>query len=76
MRRIGDLFTERAEVFGQLESLDNGKSAGIAQVVDVGWSADVFRYYAGWTTKIEGRTVNLSMPFAPEGSPVPRLHPA
>jgi aldehyde dehydrogenase (NAD+) len=34
--RIGDLLSERAEVFGQLESLDNGKSAGIAQVVGVG----------------------------------------
>lgn len=66
--RIGDLLSERAEVFGQLESLDNGKSAGIAQVVDVGWSADVFRYYAGWATKIEGKTVNVSMPFAPEGA--------
>ncbi|MEU7814498.1 aldehyde dehydrogenase family protein [Pseudonocardia sp. NPDC049154] len=66
--RIGDLLSERAEVFGQLEALDNGKSAGIAQVVDVGWSADVFRYYAGWATKIEGSTVNVSMPFAPEGA--------
>lgn len=62
--RVGDLLNERAEVFGQLESLDNGKSAGIAQIVDVGWSADIFRYFAGWATKIEGRTVNVSMPFA------------
>ncbi|GAA4550720.1 aldehyde dehydrogenase family protein [Pseudonocardia xishanensis] len=66
--RIGDLLSERAEVFGQLEALDNGKSAGIAQVVDTAWAADVFRYYAGWTTKIEGSTVNVSMPFAPEGA--------
>ncbi|MFI2477692.1 aldehyde dehydrogenase family protein [Nocardia xishanensis] len=63
--RIGDLLSERAEVFGQLESLDNGKSATIAQVVDTEWAADVFRYYAGWATKIEGSTVNVSMPFAP-----------
>ncbi|RHW29130.1 aldehyde dehydrogenase family protein [Nocardioides immobilis] len=64
--RIGDLLSERAEAFGQLESLDNGKSAVIAQVVDTQWSADVFRYYAGWATKIEGSTVNVSMPFAPD----------
>ncbi|MEV6386731.1 aldehyde dehydrogenase family protein [Nocardia xishanensis] len=64
--RIGDLLSERAEVFGQLESLDNGKSATIAQVVDTEWAADVFRYYAGWATKIEGSTVNVSMPFAPD----------
>ncbi|TCK27573.1 aldehyde dehydrogenase family protein [Pseudonocardia endophytica] len=66
--RVGDLLTAKAEIFGQLEALDNGKSAGIAQVVDTGWAADVFRYYAGWSTKIEGSTVDVSMPFAPEGS--------
>ena len=62
--RIGDLLSERAETFGQLESVDNGKSAVVAEIVDTAWSADVFRYYAGWATKIEGSTVNVSMPFA------------
>lgn len=65
--RIGDALSERAEEFGQLESLDNGKSAAIASAVDVAWSADIFRYYAGWATKIEGSTINVSMPFAPGG---------
>ncbi|MGW7534456.1 aldehyde dehydrogenase family protein [Amycolatopsis sp. NPDC054798] len=64
--RIGDLLSERAEIFGQLEALDNGKSAAIATAVDTNWAADVFRYYAGWATKIEGSTVNVSMPFAPD----------
>jgi acyl-CoA reductase-like NAD-dependent aldehyde dehydrogenase len=59
---------ERAEVFGQLEALDNDKSAGIAQAVDTAWSADIFRYYAGWATKVEGSTVNVSMPFTPDGA--------
>ncbi|MGO8770077.1 MAG: aldehyde dehydrogenase family protein [Mycobacterium sp.] len=63
--RIGDILSERAEEFGQLEALDNGKSAGIATAVDVAWTADIFRYYAGWATKIEGSTINVSMPFAP-----------
>lgn len=65
--RIGDILSERAEEFGQLESLDNGKSVGVATAVDVAWAADVFRYYAGWATKIEGSTINVSMPFAPDG---------
>jgi phenylacetaldehyde dehydrogenase len=65
--RVGDLLSERLEIFGQLESLDNGKSAVVAQVVDTAWSADVFRYYAGWATKIEGSTINVTMPFAPDG---------
>ncbi|ELB87248.1 NAD-dependent aldehyde dehydrogenase [Rhodococcus wratislaviensis IFP 2016] len=65
--RVGDILSERAAEFGQLEALDNGKSVGIATAVDVAWSADVFRYYAGWATKIEGSTINVSMPFAPGG---------
>ncbi|CAG7585052.1 aldehyde dehydrogenase family protein [Rhodococcus opacus] len=65
--RVGDILSERAEEFGQLEALDNGKSAGIAAAVDVAWSADIFRYFAGWATKIEGSTVNVSMPFVPGG---------
>ncbi|AKE90877.1 MULTISPECIES: aldehyde dehydrogenase family protein [Rhodococcus] len=65
--RVGDLLTERAEEFGQLEALDNGKSAVIAAAVDTAWSADIFRYYAGWATKIEGSTVNVTMPFVPGG---------
>lgn len=64
--RVGDLLSERAEEFGQLEALDNGKSVGIATAVDVAWAADVFRYYAGWATKLEGTTVPVSMPFAPD----------
>ncbi|KUH85556.1 MULTISPECIES: aldehyde dehydrogenase family protein [unclassified Mycobacterium] len=63
--RVGDMISARAEEFGQLEALDNGKSAGIATTVDASWSADVFRYYAGWATKIEGSTPSVSMPFAP-----------
>ena len=65
--RVGDLLSERAEIFGQLEALDNGKSVAIATAVDVGWSADVWRYNAGLTTKITGTSVNPSMPFAPGG---------
>ncbi|NEW34949.1 aldehyde dehydrogenase family protein [Nocardia cyriacigeorgica] len=64
--RVGDILSERAAEFGELEALDNGKSAGIATAVDTAWAADVFRYYAGWATKIEGSTVGVSMPFSPD----------
>lgn len=64
--RVGDILSERAEIFGQLESLDNGKSVAIATGVDVAWSADVWRYNAGLATKIRGTAVTPSMPFAPD----------
>jgi phenylacetaldehyde dehydrogenase len=63
--KVGDALLARAEEFGQLESIDNGKSAGIAQAVDVVWAANVFHYYAGWATKIEGRTITPSVPWMP-----------
>ncbi|MFB6641465.1 aldehyde dehydrogenase family protein [Streptomyces chartreusis] len=65
--RIGDALLDRAEEFAQLEALDNGKSVAVAQGVDVAWAADLFHYYAGWATKIEGRTVPVSVPWVPGG---------
>ncbi|WP_280194937.1 aldehyde dehydrogenase family protein [Nocardia farcinica] len=63
--RIGEAIFEHAEELAQLESLDNGKSAAVAQAVDITWVAELFQYYAGWATKIEGRTIPVSMPWAP-----------
>ena len=63
--RISEAIRDRAEEFAQIESLDNGKSAGVAQAVDVLWTAELFAYYAGWATKIEGRTIPVSVPWAP-----------
>ena len=65
--RIGDGIAARADQFAQLESIDNGKSAAVARAVDVTWAAEIFYYYAGWTTKIEGRTIPVSVPWAPGG---------
>ncbi|QSE84539.1 aldehyde dehydrogenase (acceptor) [Rhodococcus koreensis] len=65
--RIADAITARADEFAQIESLDNGKPASIAKVSDVARTADLFRYYAGWATKLEGSTVNVSMTRVPDG---------
>ena len=67
MWRIADGIAARADQFAQLESIDNGKSAAVAKAVDVTWAAEIFYYYAGWTTKIEGRTIPVSVPWAPRG---------
>ncbi|MFD6394693.1 aldehyde dehydrogenase family protein [Nocardia sp. NPDC060259] len=63
--RAGEAIYAHAEELAQLESLDNGKSAGVAQAVDITWVAELFEYYAGWATKIEGRTIPISVPWAP-----------
>ncbi|GAA4746572.1 aldehyde dehydrogenase DhaS [Nocardioides endophyticus] len=59
--RIGDLIDASAEEFAQLESLDNGKSLASARG-DVGVAAELFRYFAGWATKMEGTSIPMSVP--------------
>jgi phenylacetaldehyde dehydrogenase len=65
--RIGDLITEHSEEFAELETLDNGKPISVARAADVPLSADLFRYMAGWATKLEGNSIGLSVPQAPGG---------
>ena len=63
--RIGDLILEHADELAQLESLDNGKPYPVALAADVPLAADLFHYMAGWATKIEGNTINISVPYMP-----------
>jgi phenylacetaldehyde dehydrogenase len=62
--KIGDLLEKHTEEFATLESLDNGKPISVARAADVPLAADLFRYMAGWTTKIEGNTIPISVPYA------------
>src|SRR5271169_2249033 len=63
--KIGDLILEHADELAQLESLDNGKPVDVARAADVPLAADLFHYMAGWATKIEGNTINISVPYMP-----------
>jgi phenylacetaldehyde dehydrogenase len=63
--RIGDLILEHADELAQLESLDNGKPYAVARAADMPLAADLFHYMAGWATKIEGNTINISVPYMP-----------
>jgi phenylacetaldehyde dehydrogenase len=66
--RIGDLILEHTQELAQLESLDNGKPVAVAAAADVPLAADLFHYMAGWATKIEGNTINISVPYMPGAS--------
>ncbi|HEY4710112.1 MAG TPA: aldehyde dehydrogenase family protein [Candidatus Acidoferrales bacterium] len=58
--KLADLIEQHAEEFAQLESLDNGKPLAIARIADIPGTIDLFRYMAGWATKIEGNTIPIS----------------
>src|ERR1700678_1537314 len=63
--KVADLLEAHTEEFAYLESLDNGKPLTVARGADVPLAVDLFRYMAGWTTKIEGNTIPLSVPYTP-----------
>jgi len=63
--KLADLLEKHLEEFAQIESLDNGKPLTVARVADVPLAVDLFRYMAGWATKIEGNTIPLSVPYTP-----------
>ncbi|MGE5739749.1 MAG: aldehyde dehydrogenase family protein [Betaproteobacteria bacterium] len=63
--KLADLVEREARSLAEIESLDNGKSVVLAQHVDMAMAADFLRYMAGWATKIEGTTHDVSIPFLP-----------
>lgn len=63
--KLADLLEKNLEEFARLESLDNGKPLTVARVADVPLAVDLFRYMAGWATKIHGSTIPISVPYAP-----------
>src|SRR5712692_5354357 len=63
--KLADLMEQNLEQFAELETLDNGKPIGVARAADVPLAVDLFRYMAGWATKVEGTTIPISVPYTP-----------
>ncbi|HKF36640.1 MAG TPA: aldehyde dehydrogenase family protein [Ktedonobacteraceae bacterium] len=59
--KVADLIEQHAEELAQLETLDNGKPIKYSRAGDVPLTADHFRYFAGWATKLEGDTIPVSV---------------
>ncbi len=65
--RLADEVEAHTDVLAELESLDNGKTVMMAKRVDVRSAIDFLRYIAGWATKLEGSTVDVSFPRPKQG---------
>ena len=65
--RFADLVEQHGEELAQLETLEQGKSINISRAFEVGCTLNWMRYTAGLTTKISGRTLDVSIPF-PQGA--------
>ena len=65
LHRIADLVERHADELAELEAIDNGKSMVMARHVDVKHAIEVWRYMAGWPTKLEGQTLPVSGTLVP-----------
>ena len=61
--RLGDLLVKNVQDVARLETLDAGKPIAETTRIDVPLTADVFHYFAGAATKLEGATIPVSGPF-------------
>jgi phenylacetaldehyde dehydrogenase len=62
---LADLIERNGEELARLETLNNGKLLMFSRMLEVGANAQWVRYMAGWATKIEGATLDVSIPFPP-----------
>jgi len=60
--RVGDLLEAHAHEFALIETLDNGKPMRDALAFDIPHAVELFRYNAGWSTKLGGEQIALSNP--------------
>ena len=65
MHRLADLIEQHADELAELEALDNGKSVLFARHVDIKHALEVWRYFAGWPTKLEGKVLPISGSLVP-----------
>ncbi|MBF3202932.1 aldehyde dehydrogenase family protein, partial [Pseudomonas aeruginosa] len=63
--RLAERIEAHGEQLAQLETLNNGKSINLSRALEVGASVEFIRYMAGWATKIEGRSLDLSIAAVP-----------
>src|SRR5947207_2139530 len=58
--KLADLIEQNKEELAKLETLDNGKPLNDSMTADLPLVIDCYRYYAGWSDKIEGKTIPIS----------------
>lgn len=66
LHRLADLIERDANILAELEVIDSGKILPFARHGDLVIALDSLRYMAGWTTKIEGTTIDPSFSYIPQ----------
>jgi len=64
LNKLADKMEAHLEVLAEILTLENGKLIAQAKS-EIKGAVNTFRYYAGWATKIEGETLDVSLRQAP-----------
>ncbi|HXJ92675.1 MAG TPA: aldehyde dehydrogenase family protein [Terriglobia bacterium] len=60
LNRLADLMEQNGDELAYLESLDNGMPLTVASSLALPLTLGVFRYYAGWADKNQGKTIPIT----------------
>ena len=60
--KLADAIEDHAQTLGEIETIDNGKAIGPCIEMDVLGGAELLRYMAGFATKLDGATRQVSIP--------------
>ena len=59
MHKLADAIEAHSEELATLESLDNGKPYADSLNIDLPLTVKCYRYFAGWTDKVHGKTIPI-----------------
>ena len=60
--KLADAIEHHAQTLGEIETIDNGKAIGPCIEMDILGGAELLRYMAGFATKLDGATRQVSIP--------------
>lgn len=60
LHKLADLMQEHREELATIESIDSGAVYTLALKTHVGMSVETWRYFAGWSDKIQGTTIPIA----------------
>lgn len=63
--KLADLIERDAGLFAEIEAVESGRTLANTRAFDGDLPASCFRYMAGWATKLDGKTLSLTIPYAP-----------
>src|SRR6201982_3813007 len=62
LRRVAELVEQNLDELAYLETIDMGKPIAMSRAIDAPMTAQIFHYYAGMATQLEGSTRGGSSP--------------